>query len=355
MASDDRTEKPTGRRLQDARKKGQVARSRNVTQAATLVTALLVLSWTGRGMIAGLGEAMRRGLETAGAVGHLEIEPGLLLQTIVANATTLGLLVGPVAMAVAFTVVASQVAQHGWVVSIEALQFDFSRLNPVHGLSRLGFKRAGLDTLLTLVIAGTVGYLCYQVISGTLNRADELARLRPLDAWGVAWQNAQTMLRRTAIALGTLAVLDFALQQWRYIDNLKMTKQEVKDDTKLMEGNPEVKARIRRIQREMARRRMLADAAKATVVITNPTHFAVALKYERALMSAPTVVAKGQDKLAQKIKDIAREHGVPMVENKPLAQALYKGTEVGDSVPAALFEAVAEVLAYLIRLKQLVL
>lgn len=355
MASDDRTEKPTGRRLQDARKKGQVARSRNVTQAATLVSALLVLSWTGGGMVVGLGAALGRGLEMVGTVGHVDVEPGLLLRTIVANATTLGLIVGPVAFAVAFTVVASQVAQHGWVLSTEALQLNFGRLNPVTGLSRLGFKRAGLDTFLTLAIAGTVGYLCYQVIAGTLGRADELGRLPPLDSWAVAWQNAQTMLRRTAIALGSLAVLDFALQQWRHIDSLKMTKQEVKDDTKLMEGNPEVKGRIRRLQREMARRRMLADAARATVVITNPTHFAVALKYERVSMSAPKVVAKGQDKLAEKIKAIAREHGVPTVENRPLAQALYKSAEVGDTVPAALFEAVAEVLAYLIRLKQLVL
>ncbi len=355
FGSDDRTEKPTGRRLQDARKKGQVARSRSVTQAATLVAALLVLSWTGSGIVAGLGEAMRIGLERTGNLAHVEIEPGLLLQLIVANARVLAVLVGPLAFGVAFTVIASQVAQHGWVLSAEALQIDFTRLNPMNGLSRLGFKKAGLDTLLTLVVAGTVAWLCYRVIAGTVVRTEEIARLRPLDSAAIVWHNAVAMLRQTAIALAVLAALDFALQQWRHTDNLKMTKQEVKDDNKLMEGNPEVKGRIRRIQRELARKRMLQDAARATVVITNPTHFAVALKYDRLTMGAPKVVAKGQDKLAQRIKAIAREHDVPTVENRPLAQALYRSAEVGDVIPAALFEAVAEVLAYLIRLKQLVL
>jgi len=152
-----------------------------------------------------------------------------------------------------------------------------------------------------------------------------------------------------------VAGADYALQRWRLMKSLKMTKQEVKDDLKMTEGNPEIKARVRRIQMTMARKRMLAAVPKATVVVTNPTHYAVALEYRRSEMSAPRVLAKGRGLLAQRIKEIAREHGVPTVENVPLAQSLYKTVEVGDFIPAALFEAVAEVLAYLIRLKQLAL
>jgi flagellar biosynthetic protein FlhB len=160
---------------------------------------------------------------------------------------------------------------------------------------------------------------------------------------------------RAAIFLFLLSLVDYKFQKYRFLENLKMTKQEVKDDMKMMEGNPEIKARVRRIQMAAARKRMLAAVPKATVIVTNPTHFAVALEYRRSAMAAPRVLAKGRGVLAQKIKDVAREHGVPMVENRSLAQALYKTVEIGDFIPADLFEAVAEVLAYLIRLKQLAL
>ncbi len=355
FGQDDRTEKPTGRRLEDARKKGQVARSRNVTQVATLLVSLLVLSWTGSDMMAGLGQAVRTGLEQSGRMAHAELQAGILIQVALSTVRSIALIVGPLALAVAVTAVGSQVAQHGWVMSAETLRLDFSRLNPANGLARLGFKRAGIDLLLTLAIAGTVAYLAYAVVTGLIDRAPELARVPPAEAAAIGWGSAKTMLQRVGIALGAMAAIDFGLQKWRHLDSLKMTKQEVKDDNKMTEGNPEIKARVRRVQREMIRKRMLADTARATVVITNPTHYAVALLYVRATMSAPKVVAKGQNKLAARIKEIAREHDVPIVENKPLAQALYKNAEIGDVIPAALFEAVAEVLAYLIRLKRLVL
>jgi flagellar biosynthetic protein FlhB len=169
-----------------------------------------------------------------------------------------------------------------------------------------------------------------------------------------AWEHTVLFLKRAAITLIALAAGDFGLQKWRTGQSLKMTKQEVKDDMKMSEGNPEIKARVRRVQREMIRKRMLAAVPKATVVVTNPTHFAVALRYQRG-QAAPEVVAKGADALALKIRTIAREHGVPIIENPPLARAIYKQVEVGEFIPGDLFEAVAEMLAYMIRLKQLVL
>ena len=152
-----------------------------------------------------------------------------------------------------------------------------------------------------------------------------------------------------------LGAADFLVQRWRTASGLKMSKQEVKDEARSAEGSPELKARVRQVQREMSKRRMLKAVQTATVVVTNPTHYAVALHYDRASMVAPMVVAKGMDHMAAHIKELARKHGVPTVENVPLAQALYKGTEVGETIPGPLFGAVAEVLAYLVKLKQLVL
>ena len=180
-----------------------------------------------------------------------------------------------------------------------------------------------------------------------------LAMLAPVDAALVAWDSARALIWKAVIILLIVSIGDYGLQRWRHNTSLKMTKREVKDDTRLTEGSPETKARVRRIQRDMARRRMLADVPKATVVITNPTEYAIALDYQRELLPAPRVVAKGRNAMARRIREIAREHGVPIVENKPLARALHAATEIGDLIPADLFDAVAEVLVYLVRLKQL--
>jgi flagellar biosynthetic protein FlhB len=162
-------------------------------------------------------------------------------------------------------------------------------------------------------------------------------------------------MRKSAIALVVLACADYGVQRWRFMKSQRMTKQEVKDEQKDLEGNPEIKGRVRRIQFDLRRKRMMAAVPRATVVVTNPTHYAVALEYVRGGLPAPRVVAKGRGFVALRIREIAREHNVPIIENPPLARALYAGAEVGDMIPGALFEAVAEVLAYLIRLKQLVL
>jgi flagellar biosynthetic protein FlhB len=179
--------------------------------------------------------------------------------------------------------------------------------------------------------------------------------MMPAESAAYAWDQLWTLLWRSSLALAVLAAGDYIFQHWRWLSGLKMTRQELRDEAKSQDGNPEMKSRIRRIQRDMARKRMLTAVKTATVVITNPTHFAVALEYRRSEMTAPRVVAKGQDELALRIRKIAREAGVPIVENVALARALYKNADVGDSIPASLFGAVAEILAYLVRLKQLIL
>jgi flagellar biosynthetic protein FlhB len=182
-----------------------------------------------------------------------------------------------------------------------------------------------------------------------------LSWLSPADAARNGWSHVTTLLWQSALAMLGLSAGDYALQYWRLWSSLKMTKQEVKDENRSNEGNPEVKARVRRVQREMSRSRMLKAIKSATVVVTNPTHYAVALEYRRDRMSAPLVVAKGADFMAARIRELAREYSVPIVENVSLAQALFKGVEIGEPIPGPLFGAVAEVLAYLVRIKQLML
>ena len=216
-------------------------------------------------------------------------------------------------------------------------------------------SQQGADTLKALVTVTVIAWLGWQAVWPMVFEAPSLAWVGPMGGAVAAWQRVDGLLWRVAIALALLSIGDYGLQYYRLRSSLRMTKQEVRNEGKESDGSPEVKAKIRRIQRDMARRRMMRDVPNATVVITNPTHFAIALRYQRGSMIAPMVLAKGADHLALAIKEKARQHGIPMVENKPLAQALYKTAEIGEMIPAPLFAAVAEVLAQLIRLKQLIL
>jgi len=353
--AEDRTEQPTARRRRDARRKGQIARSRDVEAVAQLVAVTLVLVWAGRHGLVGMGALLRAGLERLARGPSTAIDPGELAQLATGGAVALGVIVAPVAVAAAGATLLAAAAQGGWNVATEALTPDWQRLSPANGIRRFGFSRAGFDLLKVAIAITLLSWVTVRVVLSMLDASMTLGRAHPVTAAAAGWAFAERLLIQSTIALSVVAGGDYLLQRWRLSKSLRMTKQEVRDDMRLIEGNPEVKARVRRLQRDMARRRMLTAVPKATVVVTNPTHYAVALLYQRDRMAAPQVVAKGRDLLAQRIRDLAREHGVPIVENVPLAQALYRGVEVGESIPADLFGAVAEVLAYLVRLKQLVL
>ncbi|MFN8057708.1 MAG: EscU/YscU/HrcU family type III secretion system export apparatus switch protein [Vicinamibacterales bacterium] len=351
--STERKEHPTGKRLQDARRDGQVARSRDLTQAIQLAAVLMAFTYYGPQLVAGLAAVLQEGLRSYAGWGARSLTVDDLTPLLITRTTEYGLLVGPLALWSALVVVAAASAQGGWIWAPRALKLHWGSLSPANGLKKLVPSRAFIEVGKTVLVASVVAWICWGLVNEIAERAEPLSRMAPIAAAEVGWDVILRMLKRCSIFLVLLAGGDYGYQKYRYIEGLRMTKQEVKDEHRLMEGNPETKARVRKIQRQIARRRMLAAVPQATVVITNPTHFAVALEYRREAMAAPLVVAKGQDHLAERIKAIAREHGVPLVENKPLAQALFRTVEVGDSIPAELFEAVAEVLAYLIRLKQL--
>lgn len=355
MAGHDRTERPTARRLREARKRGQIARSQDLGHAAGLAAAVATLGIAGAYAFTRLAEALARGLADMGAAAGHDATAGEVASLAVRHAVTLAAVVGPVALAAAGAVVAAQVAQGGWNVASEALAPKLTRLNPVEGLKRLGLKRGGVQALKALAVVAVVFYLAWPFVERAVTASPQLARMAPVQAFAFMWGEMRGVVVKTIVLFAVIGAADYVWQKHLWLEGLKMTKQEVKDDLKMTEGSPEIKHRVRRVMFESFRRRMMTAVPKATVVITNPTHFAVALEYRRARMSAPVVVAKGQGFLAQRIKAVAREHGVPMVENVPLAQALYAHVEVGQAIPGNLFEAVAEVLAYLVRLRQLTL
>ena len=353
--SQERTEKPSGKRLREARKKGQFVHSRDLAIAGASVAATMALAGLGGRLFEGLATRLSSDLDRLGDNPLRLVNSGELNGLVLAGGWQIAFLVGPIAFCTVTAAVLIHGFQGGWSLAPEALRFDWNRLNPATGVKRLGITQSGVETLKTMVSVVAIALLGWLTIRGMVGESATLPWMTPVAAARVGWSHLETLLWRVGFALGLLALGDYALQYYRTMKSLKMTKQELRDEAKETEGNTEVKGRIRRVQREMARRRMLSDVKRATVVITNPTHFAVALEYRRGGMAAPMVLAKGQDHVAFAIREQARKHGIPIVENKPLAQALFKTAEVGDVIPAGLFAAVAEVLAQLIRLKQLVL
>jgi flagellar biosynthesis protein FlhB len=351
----ERTEKATPHRVKESRKKGQVARSRDLAVAAASVASTLVLASTGHRLVDGLLNVVRSGLGSFGDDPLRVIGADELTALVTQSSLRIAMLVGPVAAAAMIVAVGTHGFQGGWSFTPGALQFKWSRLNPASGAKRLSFGVSGVETLKACLVLSVVTTLAWQAVRGMAIDAPSLAWMSPGDAALTTWARIEWLLWRAGWLLGAVALVDYGWQRFSLMKSLRMTRQEVKDEVRQNEGSGEVKGRLRRLQREISKRRMLRDVARATVVITNPTHFAVALEYRRDSMTAPRVLARGADHMAQKIRERAMQHGIPLIENKPLARSLYATAEVGEVIPAPLFAAVAEVLAYLVRVKRLIL
>ena len=351
----EKTEKPTPKRLKDARKKGQIARSKDLALAAASVAATFALARLGGHLVYTLTERLAADLSHFGDAPLRDLTGPQLTGLVLGGAQIIALVVGPIGLVTMAAGAGMHGFQGGWNFAPEALQLNWNRLNPSNGFKRFNVVQTGPDMLKNLVSVAVVAWLGWGATRAVILDTARLPWLSPGGVAMAAWAHTESLLWKIGFALAFLAIFDYGLQRYRLMKQLKMTKQEMKSEAKDSEGNAQVKGRIRRIQRDMARRRMIDDVKKATVVITNPTHFAVALQYNRDSMLAPKVLAKGRDILAARIREEARKHEIPIVENKPLAQALYKTVEVGETIPAQLFAAVAEVLAYLVRIKQLML
>lgn len=355
MAAGEKTEQPTSKKLKDAREHGQITRSRDLSMAAASLGVTGMLVGFGPTIVRRLLNLVASGLGQLGTSPLHDLEPGDVTKLIIGGGSLLALVVGPIALVAAGSSVAAAVGQGGMNFATKALTVDWSRLSPAKGIKRLGFKQSGVETIKAAVIVTVVSILAWKAGRELFADSARIPWMAPATAGQQGWAKLTRLLWQAGFVLLAVGGFDYGLQRWRLMSSLKMSKQEIKDEHRSNEGNPEIKARVRRVQRDMVRRRMLHATRKATVVITNPTHFAVALEYSREKSAAPIVVAKGQDLVAAKIREIAREHSVPIIENPPLARALFKGAEIGDTIPADLFGAVAEVLAYLVRIKQLML
>jgi flagellar biosynthetic protein FlhB len=351
----DKTEKPTPKKLKETKEEGRTAKSRDLTVAVTSLTATAVLASIGPSTVHRLTVALSNALLGLGAVAHRDLQPEDLTSIIADNGAIIALIVGPLAIAVAMASVATTAAQGGLHFVPKALKPTFSKLNPANGLKRLVPSQSGIDLVKMVLTVAVLGTIAYKITHALAIDSVRFAFMSPIGAAGAGWASAMKLLWQIGFALLVLGVADYGVQRWRLMKSIKMSTQEVRDEGRSSEGSPETKQRVRQVQRNMFRTQMLRDTAHATVVITNPTHYAIALEYRREKNPAPIVIAKGRDLVAQRIREIARKNAVPIIENPPLARALHATAEVGDTIPAELFGAVAEVLGYLIRIKQLML
>jgi flagellar biosynthetic protein FlhB len=347
-AQDNKTEPATPFRRREARKKGRVARSQEIGKSAVFLAAVLIL-WATAPAVIGALKALYMAL--LGGLDRTDLNTAsvslLFTNTCFAVITPLA----PAVIGIAAVAAVAGIAQVGFLVTGEQLIPKPEKLNPTSGMRKL-FSLRSVVTLgtsfLKIAVVLTVAYL---TVRSHLPTLFSLHRLPPSGIAAAIGRMSMDLALRTGLVLLLVAAVDYAYQKWQYERDMKMSKQEIKDETKMTEGNPEVQSRIRRVQFAMARSRMLADVKKADVVIRNPTHFAVALKYDPKEHAAPVVLAKGADLLAKRIIELAKKHKVPMVHEPPLAQALYKSVEVGRMVPPKLYRAVAKILVHVMRLK----
>jgi flagellar biosynthesis protein FlhB len=345
---DNKTEPATPRRRQEARESGQVARSQDLTSAALLIVGLLVISLTASTVVGLLASVMAWLL---GGGGGLSLDAwGMVDNDFRISAPQVVRAVAPIMLAVAGTAVVVVGWQVGFHITLKPLMPSLGKLNPLQGLGRLVAGRNGMQLGMNLAKMTLVGAMAWSYVQGQFPVILSLGSLEFPTNFYTAAGIVYSLAWRMAWALLILAFLDWIYQKWRFERDLRMTKQEVKDDAKRMEGDQEFKLKRRQMARKMIIQRIHKEVPKADVVITNPTELAVALRYDSEAMGAPKVVAKGAGYLAARIRQIAAENGVPIVERKPLAQVLYKTVEVGHEVPPHLYQAIAEILAYVYEL-----
>lgn len=321
-----------------------------MSSVALLLSGLMTLSWGGAFFYQQLTQILRHYL---GHAAGIRVNADNLRHIALMALEQFALVMAPLFLVLAAVAVLANFLQVGPVWSGKALQPNFGKINPAEGIKRLFSPQSLAELAKSLLKITIVGAIAYFTVAGELDRLLPLLDQTPYQILAFLGDVCGRLFWRVCLVLAALAVLDFLFQKWQWERDHRMTKQEVKEEYKQTEGDPKVKARIRSIQRDMARKRMMAAVPEADVVITNPTHLAVALQYESGKMEAPVVTAKGAGLIAERIREIAREHDVPIVEDRPLARNLYKSVEVGRPIPEALYQAVAEVLAYVYRLRRM--
>lgn len=350
----EKTEEPTGKKLSDARKEGQVAKSKEIANAFGMLALFLILKVY-------VGTIGSRFIESFHVVygqipdlvkmynGNIPIDSmHVLIRSMMMRLLTI---IAPVLLIGVMVAVICDIVQVKWQPTTKPLRPKFSKLSPVKGFGRIFSPNSLMELLKSVLKLLVIGYVVYSYLKDRIGQIFILYDITLNQAIGLIGEIAIDLGIRIAMVYMVIAFLDYWYQKWKFHEDMKMTKQEVKDEYKNQEGDPQVKAKQKQRMREASMRRMMSQLPEADVVITNPTHYAVAIKYDPEKYDAPYVIAKGEDYLAQKIKDVAKEHEIEIVENKPLARMLYANVEVGALIPPELYQAVAEVLAFVYRLK----
>jgi len=346
---DQKTEDPTGKRLTDAREEGQLSVSRELSTWFMFVAILVVLSNFGPSLASEMRDGLRIFLERP---EQLSLEDGGIQNVFLGITVSVGRgLVLVFGLLWAASILGTMI-QTGFYVSGARLKIDVEKIMPMRGLSNMFSLNSVAELLKSFVKMVVMGYVAYRVLEPLGHELPMLADLSLEQGLELLHREALHVITVLMVIITLIAITDALYMRYNFFKNLRMTKQEVKDEHKQLEGDPMVKGRLRRIRLEKARRRMMAKVPKAHVVVTNPTHYAVALNYERMAMAAPVVVAKGVDFLAKRIRDIAEESGVPLVSNPPLARALYDTVDLDQPITPEHYRAVAEVISYVYRLNK---
>jgi len=346
----DKTEKATPKKKQDARKKGQVVKSQDVTAAVGLLLLFLFLYFTGPMMIEGIFGFL-----------HQAFEKNILIETVTTDTVMqmytdslkeMALIILPFMAIAVVAGIAGNFMQFGFLFTMEPMKLDLKKMDPIKGIKKIISVRAIVNLIKSLLKISFIGTVTTVIIWMNIEEVLSLSFQSPWDTLTTVAKLTGLMGIAASITLLVISLIDYIYEKYEYEKQLKMSKQDIKDEYKNAEGDPKIKSKIKQRQREMAMRRMMQEIPDADVVITNPTHYAIALKYDDQNMEAPKVVAKGTDYVAQKIKLIAKENDVVMVENRPLARAMYDQVEIGQQVPEEFFKAIAEILAYVYRIKR---
>jgi flagellar biosynthetic protein FlhB len=344
----EKTEQATPKKRQEARKKGQVAKSREAASVAVLMACLTFFWFGASGMVEKI-MSLANWLLTQSS--QFNVDANNIYDLSISLAYKLSGILLPLFLAAFFIALLANYLQVGVVFSMESVMPKFSKIDPIKGFGKLFSIRSLVELAKNIFKISIIFFIVYITIKGEL---DNFTLLIDQSVWGILIYIGKLSFKivlRVCLVLIILAILDYIYQKWEFEKNLKMSKQEIKDEFKQTEGNPLIKSRIKRLQRDAARKRMMASVPEADVVITNPTHLAVAIRYDPTKVSAPKVVAKGAGPIAENIKDIARKNKVPIVGNKPLARVLYKSVDVDEMIPTNLYRAVAEVLAFVYKMK----
>lgn len=343
-----KTEDPSAKRLDDARKRGDVVKSQEVTTWFMLLGTAMIFTLMAPWMASGLSSSM------AGILGNadmIEISGGAFGQFFYGLAGSILMVALIPLLILALCAVAANLVQHRPLLSLDPITPKLDKISPIAGFKRLFSSEALVNFFKGLAKLGVVGAVMFFVLWPEQDHLDTMITAEPMGLLGDVQELGLKVLWASLAVITLIALADFLYQRQKWWKRQMMTVQEVRDEYKQMEGDPKIKGRIRQIRMERSRQRMMASVPDATVVITNPTHFAVALKYDRG-MAAPKCVAKGTDAVALRIRGVAEEHNVPIVENPPLARALFKSVEIDETVPTEHFKAVAQVIGYVMRLRE---